>query len=156
MLNYLPKTPANILRWVRARAQIKYRVRRFKGGIGAPNRRRIYTTPVITVRTLRVGRRRGSENFHTTLSLAPYPSSVTRTTAEILSRRQGALSFASIAGAKCRAALALTMRARRQIEGRVYRRQFKLRLPRTQVSRRRLRHGGRKLFARNTLKAPTS
>ena len=90
------------------------------------------------------------------LPLTPHTSSATHVAAAIFARRQDVPSFANAALAKRRAALSLIVRTRRQIEGRIYRRQFKLRLPRIQVSRRKLRHGGRKLFTRNTLKTPTS
>lgn len=61
-----------------------------------------------------------------------------------------------LASERARCVSAVELRLRRLFEKRLYRRQLKLRLPRTNVSRKNLRHGGHVLFARNTLKVPTT
>ena len=61
-----------------------------------------------------------------------------------------------LAAERVRCMPVVELRSRKSFEKRLYRRQLKLRLPRTNVSRKNLRHGGHVLFARNTLKAPTT
>jgi hypothetical protein len=61
-----------------------------------------------------------------------------------------------LAARRTRSPSAVELRLRKLFEKRLYRRQLKLRLPRTNVSRKNLRHGGHVLFARNTLKTPTT
>jgi hypothetical protein len=68
----------------------------------------------------------------------------------------GSVVSRRLASERARCVSAVELRLRRLFEKRLYRRQLKLRLPRTNVSRKNLRHGGHVLFARNTLKAPTT
>ncbi len=77
-------------------------------------------------------------------------------TEQTLSAILAASTLAPVTAQDARYIPGAVLRSRKQFEGRLYRRQLKLRLPRTNVTRRNLRHGGHVLFARNTLKAPTN
>jgi hypothetical protein len=61
-----------------------------------------------------------------------------------------------LAAERARRMSTVELRSRKLFEKRLYRRQLKLRLPCMSVSRKNLRHGGHVLFARNTLKTPTT
>lgn len=115
-----------------------------------------YAAPFRVLQALRVSRRRlkvasrAAERLtYTETTLHAF--ALGRTTAAICSVERSLL-----AARRARCMTAVELRSRKLFEGRLYRRQLKLRLPCTNVSRRNLRHGGHVLFARNTLKTPTT
>jgi hypothetical protein len=126
--------------------------RRGVSGLKAP----FYTTPFGVLGALQTSQRRLKA-----ASRAVVRATHVADTLNALALRRAVAGIGSVvsrrlASERARRVSAVELRLRKSFEKRLYRRQLKLRLPRTNVSRKNLRHGGHVLFARNTLKTPTT
>lgn len=116
-----------------------------------------YTTPLLELQALRSNRRRlqaaaRARGCFVSPAATLNSAAVDQTAAAISTARRDLPLLAQ----KHRGVSHTVLRSRKHFENRLYRRQLKLRLPCSRVSRKNLRHGGHVLFARNTLKFPTT
>ena len=116
----------------------------------------LYTTPFGVLGALQTSHRRLKAAGRVTARSTPVADTLNSFAVRQTVAAISLVENPKLAARKARCMSAVELRSRKLFEKRLYRRQLKLRLPRTNVSRKNLRHGGHVLFARNTLKTPTT